>query len=335
MIYPEDLNDWHAQVREEIIDPAREITDPHHHLWPERLGSRYELPQLWADTQSGHNVTRTVFIECGAGYDRSSPEPFAPVAETDYVEAIAEEAAGHPERAQVAAIVAHANLRLAPETLNAVLDAHQAASRRFRGIRHAGAWDEERDRIMFQGQPIPHLYLDPDFQRGVALLGERGLTFDTWHFHPQNGEFLELARACPGTTIILDHFGTPMGTVRFAGLREDRFADWQREMAAIAECPNVVAKLGGLAMPVNGFGWDGRDVPPGSDELVEAQAHYYHHMIEIFGPERCMFESNFPVDKLSVGYVVYWNAMKKIAARYDTAAQDAMFKGTADRVYAL
>ncbi|MDQ2088310.1 amidohydrolase family protein [Marimonas arenosa] len=335
MQYPENLNAWHAQVREDIVDPDREITDPHHHLWAGRLGYDYELDELWADTQAGHNVTKTVFIECGSGYDRSSPKPFAPIGETDYVEAIAAAAATQPEKAQVAGIVAHANLRLDPETLHQVLDAHAAASSRFRGIRHAGAWDAERDRIMFQGQPIPHLYLDPDFQRGVAVLGERGIPYDTWHFHPQNGEFLDLAKACPGTTIVLDHFGTPMGTVRFAGQREDRFEDWKREMAAIAACPNVVAKLGGLAMPVNGFGWDGRATPPSSDELLEAQQHYYHHMIEIFGAERCMFESNFPVDKLSVGYVVYWNAMKKIAARYGAAAQDAMFKGTADRVYRL
>ncbi|MEZ5716131.1 MAG: amidohydrolase family protein, partial [Paracoccaceae bacterium] len=130
-------------------------------------------------------------------------------------------------------------------------------------------------------------------------------------------------------------FGGPMGTLRFAGQREARFADWQREMAAIAQCPNVVAKLGGLAMPVNGFGWDSRATPPTSDELIAAQGHYYAHMIEIFGPERCMFESNFPVDKLSVGYAVYWNAMKKLAARHDCGARDALFKGTADRIYRL
>ena len=335
MRYPDNLDAWHDQVREDTLDPAREITDPHHHLWVGRLGYDYELKELWADTGSGHNVTRTVFIECGSAYDRTSPEPFAPIAETRYVEAIAQDAAQTPDRSQIAGIVAHANLQLPPETLHKVLDAHEAASPRFRGIRHAGAWDPERDRIMFQGQPIPHLYLDPDFQRGVALLGERGIPFDTWHFHPQNAEFLKLAQACPGTTIVLDHFGGPMGTVRFAGQREARFADWQKEMAAIADCPNVIAKLGGLAMPVNGFGWDGAACPPTSDELVAAQQHYYHHMIDIFGPERCMFESNFPVDKLSVGYAVYWNAMKKIATRHNAAAQDALFKATADRIYRL
>ncbi|CUH64097.1 putative metal-dependent hydrolase of the TIM-barrel fold protein [Thalassovita gelatinovora] len=335
MRYPENLEAWHDQVREDIIDPDREITDPHHHFWSNRLGSSYELDDLWGDTQAGHNVTRTVFIECRSGYDPDAPKPFAPVGETRYVAAIAAEAAKQPAKAQIAGIVAHADLRLDPGLLSQVLEAHEAASPLFRGIRHAGAWDEERESFMFQGQPVPHLYVDPDFQRGVRALGARGLTYDTWHFHPQNGEFLDLAKSCPDTTIILNHFGTPVGTHRFAGKREDRFAEWQDEMAAIARCPNVVAKLGGLAMPVNGFGWNGRITPATSDELVAAQAQYYHHMIDVFGPDRAMFESNFPVDKLSIGYVSYWNAMKKIAARYDDVAQQALFSGTANRIYRL
>ena len=327
---------WLASLSEEIIDPGREIIDPHHHLWPMRKGSRYELPEFFADLETGHRITRTVFIECGAAYQRNSPEPMAPVAETRYVEAMAQEAAQTPARPQIAAIVAHANLTLPPETLHAVLDAHAQASPRFRGIRHAGAWDQERDILPFAGQHTPQLYLDPDFQRGVALLGDRGLTYDTWHFHPQNGEFLALAKATPGTTIVLDHFGTPMGVGRFAGKRDDRFAQWQDEMSAIAQCPNVIAKLGGLAMPMNGFGWDTRDgPPPSSDEIVEAHQKYYTHMIDAFGPDRCMFESNFPVDKWSVSYPVLWNALKKIAAPHDAAAQDAMFKDTAARVYAI
>jgi len=337
MIYPQDLDSWHAQIAEPVLDPDREIVDPHHHLWPDRLGSQYELAQLWADTGCGHNVRQTVFIECGAAYDREAAgrDPFAPVNETRYVQGLAEQAQTQPQNAQIAAIVAHADLRLPPDTLAQVLAAHQAASPLFRGIRHAGAFDPQRDQIMFKGGLDAGLYLDPDFQRGLRILGAHGLSYDTWHFHPQNAEFLALVQACPDTTIVLNHFGTPMGTVRFAGQREARFAQWQREMEAIAACPNVVAKLGGLAMPVNGFGWDGRAKPPTSDEVVAAQGHYYQHMLQVFGPERCMFESNFPVDKLSVGYRVYWNAMKKIAAPLPEPAQEALFAGTARRIYRL
>lgn len=333
---PEDQARWLASHTEEIIDPAREIIDPHHHLWAGRLGSDYQLAELWEDTGAGHNIIRTVFIECGSAYKRGTPDPFAPIAETRYVVAIAEEAAQQPARAQIAGIVAHADLRLPLDTLDKVLDAHEEAGQGlFRGIRHAGAWDAESASFLFAGQPTPQIYLDPDFQRGVRHLGTRGLTYDTWHFHPQNGEFLALALTCPDTTLVLDHFGTPLGVGRFAGRRDAYFPQWQDEMAAIAECPNVIAKLGGLAMPTNGFGWDSRDHPPGSEELVAAQGKWYDHMIACFGADRAMFESNFPVDRLSLSYTVYWNAMKRIAATLPEAEQQALFSGTAARVYRL
>jgi predicted TIM-barrel fold metal-dependent hydrolase len=327
---------WLDSHREDIIDPDREITDPHHHLWADRVASRYELAELWADTGAGHNVTKTVFIECGSAYTRGTPDPFAPVAETRYVAGIAAQAAQTRGKAQIAGIVAHADLRLPLEVLDRVLDAHEAAGQGlFRGIRHAGAWDRERDQFLFAGQDIPHLYLNPEFQRGVARLGERGLTYDTWHFHPQNGEFLTLARACPGTTLILDHFGTPLGVARFAGQRDTYFSSWQDEMAAISECPNVVAKLGGMAMPTNGFGWEMRDHPPSSDEFVAAQGKWYSHMIACFGASRAMFESNFPVDRLSISYPVLWNGLKKIADGLPEVDQAALFSGTANRMYRL
>jgi predicted TIM-barrel fold metal-dependent hydrolase len=139
----------------------------------------------------------------------------------------------------------------------------------------------------------------------------------------------------PETTLVLDHFGTPLGVGIYTGKREEIFEVWQRDIAAIARQPNVVAKLGGLAMPDNGFGWDRRERPASSDELVEAQARYYHHTIECFGPSRCMFESNFPVDRRSLSYNVYWNAMKKLASRYSADEQHAMFYGTAAKVYRL
>ena len=139
----------------------------------------------------------------------------------------------------------------------------------------------------------------------------------------------------PETTLILDHFGTPLGVGRFAGKRAEIFEQWKDDIAAIAENTNVVAKLGGLAMPDNGFGWHARETPVTADEFVEAQAPYYHHTIECFGPERCMFESNFPVDKWSLSYAVLWNGLKLIAADYDDASQTAMFSATAERIYGL
>lgn len=325
--------DWLNQLREDVIDPGREIVDPHHHLWPKPHLS-YDLEELWSDTQDGHNVTATVFMECGSAYRADGPEHLRPVGETEFVTAASERAAQSPEKAQIAAIIAHADLRRAD--LDEILDAHVAAAKgRFRGIRHAGACDPNPEALSIAGRAPVGLYADPDFRRGVARLGERGLTYDTWNYHHQMKDFAALARAVPGTTMILDHFGTPLGVGRYEGKRDEIFAKWKDDIAEVAACPNVHAKLGGMAMPDNGFGWNTREKPPSSDEFVEAQAKWYHHAIACFGPERCMFESNFPVDRLSISYRTLWNGLKKIAADYPEAAQAAMFSGTARKVYKL
>ena len=325
-------NAWLAQVSEAIIDPERPIVDPHHHLWI-RPSSTYVLENLWADTGSGHNVVKTVFLECRASYREDGPEHLKPVGETVFVEAIAS-ASRLGEGSEIAAIVSRADLR-GPE-LDEVLDAHEEAAKGlFRGIRHAGARDPHPETLSIPGRAPEGLYGSDEFRRGVARLGQRGYIFDTWHYHHQNLDFRDLAAAVPDTTMILDHFGTPLGVGPYAGRREEIFAQWRDDIAAVAECRNVVAKLGGLAMPDNGFGWDARALPPSSDEFVEAQARYYHHTIECFGADRCMFESNFPVDRRSLSYAVLWNGLKKIAAKYSEEDQTALFSGTASRVYKL
>ena len=326
-------DEWLSQVTEEIVDPKREIVDPHHHLW-DGPPLDYGLSHLWGDTQSGHNVTQTVFMECGSDYLSDGPEHLRPVGETLYIARAAAESAKDKSKATISALVAHADL-YHPD-LDAILDAHEAAANGlFRGIRHSGAWDPNPEAFTIPFRGVEGQYLDPKFQSGVARLGERGLTYDTWHYHPQNQDYLRLARAVPSTTMILDHFGTPLGIGQYAGKRDEIFKVWKDDIAAIAECPNVNAKIGGLAMPDNGIGWMGRDLPPTSDEFVEDQARYYHHAIKCFGPDRCMFESNFPVDRLSVSYHVMWNGIKKIAAQYSDAEQNMMFSGTARKIYRL
>ncbi|ABI77785.1 amidohydrolase family protein [Hyphomonas neptunium ATCC 15444] len=325
--------EWLSQVREDVVDPGREIVDPHHHLWP-RPHLSYDLEELWSDTQDGHNVVQTVFMECGSAYRKEGPEQMRPVGETEFVTAAAERAAAAPEKAQIAAIIGHADLRR--DDLDAILDAHEAAAKgRFRGIRHAGAYDANPEALSIGGRAPAGLYADPDFRRGVARLGERGMTYDTWNYHHQITDFAALARAVPGTTMILDHFGTPLGVGRYEGKREEIFAKWKDDIAEVAACPNVHAKLGGMAMPDNGYGWNTREKPPSSDEFVEAQGKWYAHAIDCFGPERCMFESNFPVDRLSISYRTLWNGLKKIAADYPEPAQAALFSGTARKVYKL
>lgn len=324
---------WLSQVTEDVIDPEREIIDPHHHLWDQE-NLTYTLEQLHADTAAGHKITKTVFIECGASYWPDGPDHMKPVGETEFVAMNAAKSADRPDTATIFAIVAHADLR--HDALDDVLDAHeQAGNGLFRGIRDAGAWDPNPQDLLIPPPAPQGLFADTDFRRGLKKLGARDLTYDSWHFHHQNPEFRDLAAAAPDTIMVLDHFGTPLGVGAYAGKRQDIFDTWKKDIAAIAECPNVVAKLGGLAMPDNGFGWFGRDMPPTSDEFVAAQADYYHHTIDCFGPDRCMFESNFPVDRLSIGYCVLWNALKKIASRYTAPEQVAMFTDTASRIYRL
>ena len=330
-----DNDDWLGQVREDIIDPQREIVDPHHHLWRRSHPViRYDLDELWSDTEDGHRVTQTIFMECGSPYREDGPEHLRPIGETEYIAEAAARSAADPDKATIAGFIGHADLRLAE--LDEVLDAYvEAANGLFRGIRHAGPFDPAGADFRIPPRAPEGLYRDEAFRKGVARLGERGFTYDTWNYHHQILDFRDLAAAVPGTTMILDHFGTPLGVGPYEGKREDGFEKWKDDIAAVAEQQNVFAKLGGLAMPDNGFGWDKRDTPPSSDEFVEAQAKYYHHAIKVFGPDRCMFESNFPVDRLSISYHVLYNGLKKIAANYSEAEQDAMFSGTARKVYSI
>jgi L-fuconolactonase len=327
---------WFDQVREDVLEPERPIIDPHHHLWRRPDFGSYELEDLWRDTSSGHRIEKTVFIECRAFYRDNGPEHLRSVGETEAIAEIARESARSAAgRAVLSGIVAHTDLTRI-DTLHDTLDAHERASHGLlRGIRHAGARDPHPEALSIPGRGLEGQYDREDFREGVRMLGQRRLSYDTWHYHHQNQAFAALARAVPETTIILDHFGTPLGVGRFAEQREAIFKEWQRDIADIARCPNVFAKLGGLAMPDNGFGWDKRDRPASSDEFVAAQRRYYLHAIECFGPERCMFESNFPVDKRSIGYRVLWNALKKIASGFSESEKQAMFHGTAARVYRL
>ncbi|MCP4755291.1 MAG: amidohydrolase family protein, partial [Proteobacteria bacterium] len=237
--------------------------------------------------------------------------------------------------ARIAGIVARADLTTG-DLVEETLDAHETAGDGlFRGIRHAGAWEENQEALMIRVANIKDLYARKDFRQGLSVLGRRGLTYDTWHYHHQNEAYIELAQAVPDTTMILDHFGTPLGVGPYEGKREEIFEKWKKDMVRIAKCDNVVVKLGGLAMPDNGFGWHLGAVPPTSDEFVAAQKRYYLHTIECFGPNRCMFESNFPVDRLSLSYHVVWNGFKKMVADFSEDEKNMMFSGTAERVYSL
>ena len=336
-------DDWLAQVKEEIIEPERPIIDPHHHIWKKRFNRNYLLPELWADTGSGHNVVKTVFMECHAFYLREGPDHLRPLGETDFILETAKQSREDDQQATIAGIVAHADLTLAGERkgegedkLREILDAHaDKCAGLFKGIRHGAAWDKRPEDLLILNNAPQYLFGKESFRRGLRILAERGLTFDSWHYHHQNLDFIELARAIPECTMILDHFGTPLGVGIYKGRRDEIFKQWKADIIELAKCKNVYAKLGGLAMPDNGFPWHQAERPPTSDEFITVQEGYYKHAIECFGPERCMFESNFPVDRLSINYHTLFNAYKKMVYDFTEDEKHAMFYGTAEKVYSL
>jgi predicted TIM-barrel fold metal-dependent hydrolase len=322
----------HGSIVEPALDPELEICDPHHHLW-EHPQSRYLLEELLADLGQGHRVVSTVFVECSSEYRQAGPEPLRPVGETDFVDRIARDAEAHADAPAVAAaIVGYADLTLADE-VDEVLEAHLAASPRFRGIRHAAGWHADERIRNSHTQPPPGLFADSGFRRGFARLAHYELSFDAWLYHPQLPELIDLARAFPDITIVLDHFGGPLGIGPYEARQAEIFPEWQARVRELAQCSNVTAKLGGLAMPINGFGWHKRTTAPGSAELAASQAPYHETCIEAFGPARCMFESNFPVDRVSCSYSVLWNAFKRVAASASDDEKKLLFRQTAESVY--
>ena len=290
----------------------------------------YLLDELWSDTRSGHKIVKTVFVECGSEYLSDGPLHLRCTGETEFVTQFAAASRQGPGP-EIAGIVAFADLTsgdLLPETL----DRHsEIAGDLFCGIRHCAAHAIHPEVLSIPGRAPDGLMADGSFRAGAAVLGQRDLPFDSWHYHYQNREFLELARAVPETLFVLDHFGTPLGVGPYAEAREEMFLQWRQDVADIAECDNVVAKVGGLSMPDNGFGWDRAALPARSDEIVDAHRDYYLHTIDSFGADRCMLESNFPVDRRSVSYHVLYNALKKIVADFSDSEKDAMFRGNAER----
>ena len=334
-LFADPREDWLALHTEDIIDPARPIVDPHHHLW-DRGGQRYLIEEMVADIATGHNVVATVYVDCRSMYRAQGPEALRPVGEVEFANGIAAMSAsgGYGPAAICAGIVSHVNLLLG-EAARAVLEAEIAASpQRFRGIRHSSAWDADANVAGMYATRPQGLLLDSSFRKGFACLARLNLSFDAWLFHPQIPELTDIARAFPDTKIVLDHCGGPVGIGGYANRRDEIFATWKASIGEIARCPNVMVKLGGLAMRLLGYDFHERPRPPTSEEAAAAWRPYIE-TIEAFGPDRCMFESNFPPDKGQCSYQVIFNAFKRIAAQYSEPEKTALFSTTAANVYKL
>ena len=338
----------------DIIDPQRPIIDPHHHLWDRRrlprggadahpftrvidLSPLYLLDELLADMGAGHNVVATVFLECSAFYRADGPAEYRCVGETEFVNGVAAMSASGlygPARA-CAGIVSHANMMLGDQ-VRPVLEAHLAAApARFRGIRHSVAYDHDPAVLGPLQRHPPGLSAEPAFRAGLAVLASMGLSFDVWLLSPQLPELVALAQALPQLTIIADHLATPLGIGAHAGRRDADFAAWEANIRALAACPNVVMKVGGLAMPFGGFASFMAEPMATAEALAAEWRPWIETAVAAFGADRCMFESNFPVDRGSCDYATLWNAFKLVSASASEDEKTALFSGTAARVYRL
>jgi L-fuconolactonase len=315
------------------------ICDPHHHFWDRRTAripyQRYLLDELLEDIQGGHNVRSTVFVEARSMYRAGVSDELRPVGEVEFVQGIAAMSASglYGEARAAASIVGHANLNLG-ERVESVLEALRAASpNRFRGIRHSVTWDRHPELENTAAHRAEGQLSSDNFRAGARVLARMGFTLEGWCWFPQLPEMAAFARAVPDLTIILNHIGGLIRTGPYANNDEEVLATWRDGISQVAACPNVVIKLGGIGMPRTGFDWHLRDKPIGSEELASSMAPLMEHCIEQFGPSRCMFESNFPVDKVAYSYNVLYNAFKRLSKGYSPTERAAMLHDTAARVY--
>ena len=324
-----------GEPTEAVIAPDLPIIDPHHHV-RDRPGARYLFDDFREDLSScGHNIRATVIVESGDMFRVSGPPELRPVGETEFLNGVAAMFASgkYGPTLAGAGIVGCPDLRLG-ERVRPVIDACiAAASGRFCGVRNLLAWHESPELRIARTGP-PGLMRDARFRAGLACLADYDLTYDAYVYHPQLPELIELARAVPAVRIVVDHTGGPVGVGPYAGRREEVFAFWAQQMRELARCPNVFMKLGGLGLPVMGFGFH-RTPQASSQELAQAWGRYFETAIAAFGPDRCMFESDFPPDKEVCSYRVIWNAFKRVASGASADEQAALFGGTAARAYRL
>ena len=329
--------DWLDRRREAVLEPELPIVDPHHHLIDRPESGRYLLPDLLADISSGHNIVATVYLEWLSMYRADGPAEMQPIGEIEFANGVAAmSASGSYGKPRVCAgIVGHADLMLGARVAKVLEAMIASGAGRFRGIRFIGSSDPDQAQWGATAARPEGLLLDKRLREGFAQLAPLGLSFDAWVYHPQLGDLVDLARAYPATPIVLNHVGGPIGLGRYKGKRDAVFADWSARIRELAACPNVHVKLGGLGMRMFGFDVHDGELPPGSEPLATLWRPYIDTCISAFGPARAMFESNFPVDKGSYGYGVFWNACKRLAQGASASEKADLFHGAASRFYRL
>jgi predicted TIM-barrel fold metal-dependent hydrolase len=328
--------DWLARRTEEILEADLPIVDPHHHLWV-RPNYNYLFPDLLADIGSGHKIHATMFEQAGSMYRADGPEELKSLGETQFVCGVAAMSASGkfgPTRC-IAGMVGYVDLRLGSRA-KGLLERHIAISDgRIRGVRNSSTWSDDPALKPFASAAPQGLLLDKSFREGFAALVGLDLTFDALMFQTHMSDVIDLARAFPQARIVLNHVGGPVAVGPYAGKRDEAFKVWRDSIKQIASFPNTYVKLGGLGMKMPGFDFADKPEPPSSQDLASAWRPYIETCIAAFGPQRAMFESNFPVDKGSCSYQVLWNAFKRIAAGYSADEKTALFSGAAKKAYRL
>lgn len=326
-------DDWLALRREGVIDPELRIVDAHHHFY-DRSGWTYLADDYVGDAGTGHNVVATVYMQAQTRYRSEGADALRPVGETEAVIGMTKgRAENGPELAK--GIVGHANLRLGSAVCT-VLEAHiQAGQGRFKGVRHLSTWDADASLTNPLSAVPPGVLLDPMYQHGAEQLAKYQLSYDAWLFFHQLFELAELAKKMPDTPVIVNHCGGVVRIGDYSDMRSQVHSTWLRGMRELAALPNVFVKLGGLGMRINGFEFEKGELPPSSEQLVQTWKPWMEPCIELFGADRCMFESNFPVDKGSYSYATCWNAFKRMTSGASTDELHALFEDTATRVYRL
>lgn len=329
--------EWLSCVTEPPLFPELEIVDAHHHLW-DREGFRYLLEEFADDIgESGHRITASVFVQCRTMFRADGPDAYRPVGEVEFVRGVAAQARSgfYGSTRVAAAIVGGANLLMGTSVAPVLEDMAEAGGELFRGVRVPVASHPDPD---VRSNPVPAprgLMVSRAFVDGARELARRNLTLDIWAYQTQLDEVETLARQLPDLQIVVNHAGGPLGVGPYAGRKAEHQQAWRKALSRLATLPNVALKVGGFGMPIMGFGFDKGELPPDSRQLADAIRPYVDRCVSLFGADRCMFESNFPVDKGSFSYGVLWNAFQRIATHWSDDDRHAAFAGTAKRIYRL
>jgi len=321
--------DWLALAQEGVLAPGQPIFDCHHHLW-DRPEGRYRVEELMADIASGHDVRASLYVQCRTGYRADGPEALRSVGE---VETVLDWTRGHDHFP--VGIVAMADLQLG-DGVRPVLEAlTEAGQGSVKGIRNTTAWHAD-PAVRSNPKPPPRGLLRTDaFRDGARAVAAHGLSLDVWPYQTQLHEVCALAEAVPELTIVVDHCGGPLGVGPHDRFDPESFRAWRDALVGVAALPNTRIKIGGFGLGVFGWRYADEALPPQSDTLAEDWRPWIETCLDLFGPDRAMFESNFPVDKGQVGYRTLWNAFKRLAAPLSPHERDALFWRTAAHTYRI